>query len=365
MRNLWYSPSVEAYAEHVGPGGSHEFMDMSRDVTSCSVRLMEGGAGTASLSLSNDGNKWAGRILPMDVICVYATAQHGRVRLFTGYVTSLSGFSLYSQDFRITATDALYRLQRIYWDPVLYASYEMSTSEMADPSLMGTSDGGMGAQVAKIMSEVGGCAPSSIYVQDVPIQVADWACSMYEDDSEGRSSQSEGLSSLSDVVRSMTSSAASGASSSGSTSHSSSAHSGGVSGIVDSAMTQLGLPYLPGGSDPSDGGMDCSGLVCWSYAQNGVSLTSMGARTADEITNLPHVELTQESAGPGDLVSWYGYYGGYGRTGQHYFHIAVYCGDGTIVEEMPGAGCQHVQVGQCNGCDPYFFHLSALDGGTS
>jgi cell wall-associated NlpC family hydrolase len=42
------------------------------------------------------------------------------------------------------------------------------------------------------------------------------------------------------------------------------------SAIVDTAMKLRGVPYRNGGSDPS--GFDCSGLVQWVFAKNGVLL---------------------------------------------------------------------------------------------
>jgi cell wall-associated NlpC family hydrolase len=40
--------------------------------------------------------------------------------------------------------------------------------------------------------------------------------------------------------------------------------------IVSAALTLRGVPYRNGGSDPS--GFDCSGLVQWVFAQNGIRM---------------------------------------------------------------------------------------------
>ncbi len=85
------------------------------------------------------------------------------------------------------------------------------------------------------------------------------------------------------------------------------------SNVVGIALSQLGVPYVWGGSSP--GGFDCSGLVMWAYAQVGVSL--------------PHSSYAQYSYGvpvsydqlqPGDLV----FFDGLG-------HVGIYIGSGEFV----------------------------------
>lgn len=80
---------------------------------------------------------------------------------------------------------------------------------------------------------------------------------------------------------------------------------------VAAATSQIGTPYVWGGSAP--GGFDCSGLTSWAYRQAGVEIP----RTAEAQTvgrQVSHGELL-----PGDLVLWTG-------------HAAMYVGDGMMVE---------------------------------
>lgn len=86
------------------------------------------------------------------------------------------------------------------------------------------------------------------------------------------------------------------------------------------ALSRLGLPYKWGGTDPKSG-LDCSGLTQWAYGQAGVQLP----RTSSQ----QHVgqKIPVEQAQPGDLYVWQG-------------HVAMYIGDGKIVEEpQPGDVC--------------------------
>ncbi|MCA5892990.1 NlpC/P60 family protein [Isoptericola sp. NEAU-Y5] len=87
---------------------------------------------------------------------------------------------------------------------------------------------------------------------------------------------------------------------------------------VSIAMRYVGTPYVVGGSSPS--GMDCSGLTSYVYAQLGVDLprTSSDQHYAGTI-------VSSAEARPGDLVWTPG-------------HIAIYAGDGKVVEASRALG---------------------------
>ena len=99
---------------------------------------------------------------------------------------------------------------------------------------------------------------------------------------------------------------------------------------VEAAMTQLGNQYTWGGNTP-DEGFDCSGLMVWAYNQAGVQLparqsTAMyeaGVKAGQAVPN-PEVEGNLQ---PGDLVFW-----ATGRLGSDVSHVAMYVGDGQILE---------------------------------
>lgn len=87
-------------------------------------------------------------------------------------------------------------------------------------------------------------------------------------------------------------------------------------GIVASAYSYLGVPYVWGGSTPA--GFDCSGLTQYVFAENGISL--------------PRVTTSQEYSGtmislsqlePGDLV----FFGSRGAT----HHVGIYVGGGNYI----------------------------------
>ena len=89
--------------------------------------------------------------------------------------------------------------------------------------------------------------------------------------------------------------------------------SGRGAAAVAAAASQLGTPYVWGGSSP--GGFDCSGLTMWAWRQAGVSLPRVTYSQRGAGTVVP---LSQ--AQPGDLV----FYSGFG-------HVALYAGGGQVI----------------------------------
>jgi cell wall-associated NlpC family hydrolase len=89
--------------------------------------------------------------------------------------------------------------------------------------------------------------------------------------------------------------------------------------VVNSAMSQLGKPYVWAGTGPH--GYDCSGLTQAAYKVVGVNLP----RTTGAQANVG-TPVAQANLQPGDLVFFYN--GG---------HVGIYIGNGQIVH-APTAG---------------------------
>ena len=100
---------------------------------------------------------------------------------------------------------------------------------------------------------------------------------------------------------------------------SASGSSSGITGeqVVADAKKYLGVPYVWGGTDPQKG-LDCSGLVQRVYRDLGVELPRVSRDQAQEGTPVASLDEAQ----PGDLLAF----------GSPVHHIAIYAGDGKMVE---------------------------------
>ena len=110
-------------------------------------------------------------------------------------------------------------------------------------------------------------------------------------------------------------------------------HDSKVSGtaISKTALSTVGTPYVYGGSTPAKG-FDCSGLVAWAYASNGVKVP----RTAKEQSTFGSA-VPKRALKPGDLVVF--------RISSG-LHTGIYTGRGRFVHS-PSSG-KRVRVDDMN-----------------
>ncbi len=119
------------------------------------------------------------------------------------------------------------------------------------------------------------------------------------------------------------------------------AHAGHAGGPGEAALKvalhYLGTPYRWGGSSPSTG-FDCSGLVQYAYAQEGLQLPRVAAAQFDVGIPVPRDQLR-----PGDAVF-------FADPNGYVHHVGLYIGDGRFVN-APETG-EDVKISSLS--DPYF-----------
>jgi cell wall-associated NlpC family hydrolase len=93
---------------------------------------------------------------------------------------------------------------------------------------------------------------------------------------------------------------------------------GNVDTIIAFALSQLGVPYVWGGTTPGVG-LDCSGLVQLSYRAAGISLPRTSEEQATYGITVPVTSLL-----PGDLLFF--------NDGTPLGHVAIYLGNGFMIQ---------------------------------
>jgi cell wall-associated NlpC family hydrolase len=95
---------------------------------------------------------------------------------------------------------------------------------------------------------------------------------------------------------------------------------------LQAAITREGDPYIWGASGPGE--FDCSGLVVWAYAQEGIALPHY---TGDLWNSGMHV--ARSDLEPGDLVFFFA----------DISHVGIYIGDGMMIDAPDFGETVHVQ----------------------
>ena len=96
-----------------------------------------------------------------------------------------------------------------------------------------------------------------------------------------------------------------------------------VQALMNIALRYEGWPYLWGGSNPTMGGFDCSGLIQWVFME---ALNIRLPRTANEQFHAT-TRISEEEARPGDLVFFQGTHPYASIT-----HVGIYLGNGQMFD---------------------------------
>jgi cell wall-associated NlpC family hydrolase len=112
-------------------------------------------------------------------------------------------------------------------------------------------------------------------------------------------------------------------------------------GVVSAARQAMGKPYLYGGTGKGDAGFDCSGLIQYAYAQQGISLPRV---STDQATRGREVERAIDALQRGDILTFAAQPGG-----SKVSHVGLYLGGGRFVHSSSSKG---VMESTLSGTDP-------------
>ena len=320
MQILSYSPSVEAYIQVVGNGTS-KVIDVTPDITDVRVNRQCDTHSTFSITLQNKNWKYNDVFTPMDKVVVFATKTE-RMKLISGYINSVSKFTLYQNNFNISGSCTLYRAEKLYFDPGLRDSYNMLT-QAASANSQWT---GWAQTIEALLWNVGGWSPSSIMIGDIPQEVVDWARQNYEEQHSSIERLKEIVYEFNEVLRSHGPQATTTTAGGTAVSIQGTAAQKAICELYVSWEGRFYYSQEGGRLDPENSGYgDCSSTI-WAAYQKAAGI-DCGTWTGDMVTKGQLIasgsgELPIEQMQPADLiiVNHYGY-------SDSFDHVEMYLGD--------------------------------------
>ena len=309
MKYLAYSPHVAAYACVIGENESKTYYDLTDDITSCTVTRNLNNPSTFTLTLANPQRKYNGLFTPMDLITIYVAKDGDLSQIFTGYMTSVSKFTLYEKDFKMTGVDTLGQLKRLYWDPGLTASTTLFYSENSQLAAWR----GYTGELQKLLGNVGGWSGSLISIGGMPQEVTDWAKKLYMSQKDDYTDAEQIASDFYSVIASSTE----GLSSSSSTTTTDDTLTAKQQAIVDACNSTsfVGEGY-------------CAAWVTAVFtAAQGTTGVTPPYGNADDMADAWCNSTDESAIKAGMIIACHPS----GATGNTYGHVGVYVGGGNVM----------------------------------
>ncbi|HEX3928378.1 MAG TPA: C40 family peptidase [Gemmatimonadales bacterium] len=109
--------------------------------------------------------------------------------------------------------------------------------------------------------------------------------------------------------------------------------------VVETALDEMGQPYVWGGTGDGNGGFDCSGLIQFAYSRSGIPLprTAQGQSTSGIARHKDLDDLL-----PGDILT-------FSERGDVTTHVGLYVGDGQFIHSASTG----VRLSHLSEDDPY------------
>lgn len=109
--------------------------------------------------------------------------------------------------------------------------------------------------------------------------------------------------------------------------------------VLETATQAMGTPYKWGGTGAADGGFDCSGLIQYAYAEQGIALPR---RSVDQARHGTKVDKRLDALLPGDILT-------FSNSGGAVTHVGLYLGEGRFIHSASDG----VQISRLSEADVY------------
>jgi hypothetical protein len=170
-KTLIYAPEIQVLIST-----NQGVIDVSDDIVNFQVRRVLNAASQFACVLNNRNQKYTGKLGRMDRVVVFLKRVQ-KLQVFSGYLDSVPGLSLYTNTCEIRATCTLKRLINTWWDAGLAESQELlmqskwdgNNSAGDDPNNR-DSDSGLGTMLGNVLTQVAGWNPDDIYIQNIPAE---------------------------------------------------------------------------------------------------------------------------------------------------------------------------------------------------
>lgn len=160
MAELIYTPGVNVLIDSVLKG----IIDVSDDIESMSVNLVENGLHTVEITLANSMGKFDGILAPNDRISVRMKRLKW-MQVFTGYLTEVPYFSAFQGSISVRANCTLKALKFFPWDARSVTALELFNNRKKDEN---SQDGGIGNYVYDLLTKVAKWPEDRVHIGGIP-----------------------------------------------------------------------------------------------------------------------------------------------------------------------------------------------------
>lgn len=174
--SLIYNPEIQVI---IATNGDN-VIDVSSDIISFSLQRNANTLSEFSCTLANKNRKYNMKIQTLDRIVVFMKRTN-KLQVFSGYVVYAPIVTLLPNAVEVRATCTLKRLENTFWDATIPEFQGLVPGILSHiPQQQAFSDGGTGAGIVNLLTQVVGWKKKSIHIQKIPTGFLQQVVTSYE-----------------------------------------------------------------------------------------------------------------------------------------------------------------------------------------